>query len=55
MKIFYHIQNTVSGTDVIDFKNVKTVYGTLDDFDSLLVAAKEMGTIHRSYNYYVGL
>lgn len=36
-------QNSVSGTDVIDFKSVKNYYGELQDFRDLLLAAQSMG------------
>lgn len=48
LKVYYvyiYSQNTVSGTDVIDFKNVKIEYGLLKDFQDLLDAAKTMGTV----------
>jgi glycosidase len=38
------MQNTVSGTDVIDAKQVKIEYGLQQDFRNLVAAAKEMGT-----------
>ncbi len=38
------MQNTVSGTDVIDVKQVKIEYGLQQDFRDLIAAAKEMGT-----------
>lgn len=40
---FNIIQNTVSGTDVMDYKEVDNEYGGLQDFRDLILAAQEMG------------
>lgn len=42
------MQNAVSGTDVIDAKQVKIEYGLQQDFRNLVAAAKEMGNLSNS-------
>lgn len=40
---FLTLQNTVSGTDVKDSKEVKTEYGMMKDFQDLILAAQAIG------------